>query len=138
MKNFKIKFFLIKKTHFICLIEIVELMELKFGLYFVLCRCPTSSDKEIQNCLFVRKTLFFLKQTVELIHLKFYTTQWEITRLSERNGTDSDYFFDIFKLFFMNEFYSHKPNTYSYREVNSYIQHIKFCTCVGKSYNYTN
>jgi hypothetical protein len=96
MKNFKIKFFLFKKTHFICLIEIVELMELKFGLYFALCRCPTSSDKEIQNCLSVRKTLFFLKQIVELIKLKFYTTQWEITRLSERNGTDSDYFFDFF------------------------------------------
>jgi hypothetical protein len=28
----------------------------------------------------------------------------------------------------MNEFYSHKPNTYSYREVNNNIQHIKFCT----------
>ena len=26
----------------------------------------------------------------------------------------------------MNEFYSHKPNTYSYREVNNNIQHIKF------------
>ena len=38
----------------------------------------------------------------------------------------------------MNEFYSHQPNTYSYREVNSYIQHIEFCTCVEKSYNYTN
>ena len=25
----------------------------------------------------------------------------------------------------MNEFYSHKPNTYN-------IQHIKFCTCVEK------
>ena len=24
----------------------------------------------------------------------------------------------------MNEFYSHKPNTYSYREVNNNIQHI--------------
>ena len=33
-------------------------------------------------------------------------------------------------------FYSHQPNTYSYREVNSYIQHIKFCSCV-KNYNYT-
>ena len=32
----------------------------------------------------------------------------------------------------MNEFYSHKPNTYSYREVNNNIQHIKFCTCVEK------
>jgi predicted SprT family Zn-dependent metalloprotease len=29
-----------------------------------------------------------------------------------------------------NEFYSYKPNTYSYREVNNNIQHIKFCTCV--------
>jgi len=29
----------------------------------------------------------------------------------------------------MNEFYSHKPNTYSYREVTNNIQHIKFCTC---------
>ena len=33
----------------------------------------------------------------------------------------------------MNEYYSHKPNTYSYREVNNNIQHIKFCTCVDKS-----
>jgi len=109
-------------------------MELKFGLYFVLCRCPTSSDKEIRNCLSVRKTFFFffLKHIVELMQLKFYTTQWEITRLSERNGTDSDYFFDIFKLFFMNEFYSHKPNTYSYRKVNNNIQHTQFCTCVEK------
>ena len=32
----------------------------------------------------------------------------------------------------MNEFYSHKPNTYSYSEVNNNIQHIKFCTCVEK------
>ena len=32
----------------------------------------------------------------------------------------------------MNEFYSHKLNTYSYREVNNKIQHIRFCTCVGK------
>jgi hypothetical protein len=32
----------------------------------------------------------------------------------------------------MNELYSHKPNTYSYREVNNNIQHIKFCTCVEK------
>ena len=32
----------------------------------------------------------------------------------------------------MNEYYSHKPNTYSYREVNNNIQHIKFCTCVDK------
>ena len=32
----------------------------------------------------------------------------------------------------MNEFYSHKPNTYCYREVNNNIQHIKFCTCVEK------
>jgi hypothetical protein len=32
----------------------------------------------------------------------------------------------------MNELYSHKPNTYSYREVNSNIKHIKLCTCVGK------
>jgi len=30
------------------------------------------------------------------------------------------------------EFYSHKPNTYSYREVNSYIHHIKLYTCVEK------
>ena len=30
----------------------------------------------------------------------------------------------------MNEFYSNKPNTYSYREVNNNIQHIKFCTSV--------
>jgi hypothetical protein len=30
----------------------------------------------------------------------------------------------------MNEFYSHKSNTYSYREVNNNIKHIKFCTCV--------
>ena len=29
----------------------------------------------------------------------------------------------------MNEFYSQKPNTYSYREVTNNIQHIKFCTC---------
>ena len=26
----------------------------------------------------------------------------------------------------------HKPNTYSYREVNNNIQHIKFCSCVEK------
>jgi hypothetical protein len=32
----------------------------------------------------------------------------------------------------MNEFYSHKPNAYSYREVNNNIQHIKLCTCVDK------
>jgi len=32
----------------------------------------------------------------------------------------------------MNEFYSHKPNTYTYREVNNKIQDIKFCTCVEK------
>ena len=31
-----------------------------------------------------------------------------------------------------NEFYSHKPNIYSYREVNNNIQHIKICTCVEK------
>jgi len=30
----------------------------------------------------------------------------------------------------MDEFYSHKPNTYSYREVNNIIQHIKLRTCV--------
>ena len=30
----------------------------------------------------------------------------------------------------MDTFYFHKPNTYSYRGVNSYIQCIKFCTCV--------
>jgi hypothetical protein len=38
----------------------------------------------------------------------------------------------------MNEFYSHKPNTYTYREVNSYIQHIKFFVNVWKNDNYTN
>jgi hypothetical protein len=38
----------------------------------------------------------------------------------------------ILKNEWMNEFYSHKPNTYSYREVNNNIQHIKFCTCVEK------
>ena len=32
----------------------------------------------------------------------------------------------------MNEFYSHKPNTYSYSELNNNIQHIKFCTCGEK------
>ena len=32
----------------------------------------------------------------------------------------------------MIEFYSHKPNIYSYREVNNNIKHIKFCTCVEK------
>jgi len=30
----------------------------------------------------------------------------------------------------VDTFYFHKPNTYSYRGVNSYIQCIKFCTCV--------
>ena len=32
----------------------------------------------------------------------------------------------------MNDVFSHKPNTYSYREVNNNMQHIKFCTCVEK------
>jgi hypothetical protein len=32
----------------------------------------------------------------------------------------------------MNEFYYHKPNAYSYRELNNNIPHIKFCTCVEK------
>ena len=32
----------------------------------------------------------------------------------------------------MNEFYSHKPNIYSYKEINNNIQHINFCTCVEK------
>ena len=30
----------------------------------------------------------------------------------------------------MNECYPHKSNTYSYREVSTYIQHIKYCTRV--------
>jgi hypothetical protein len=34
-------------------------------------------------------------------------------------------------LFCMNEFYSHKPTTYSYREVNNNVG-IEFCTCVEK------
>ena len=38
----------------------------------------------------------------------------------------------------MNEFYSHKPNTYCYREVNNNIQHIKFFYICGKNYNYIN
>jgi hypothetical protein len=39
----------------------------------------------------------------------------------------------------MNEFYSHKPNTYigSYREVNNNIRHISFIH-VWKNYNYIN
>jgi hypothetical protein len=40
--------------------------------------------------------------------------------------------------FLINEFYSHKPNTYSYREVNNNIKHIKFFTYVEKIYNYIN
>jgi len=32
----------------------------------------------------------------------------------------------------MYELYSHQPNTYSYKEVNSYIHHTEFCTCVEK------
>jgi len=32
----------------------------------------------------------------------------------------------------MNEFYSHKPNAYSYRELDTNMQHIKLCTCVEK------
>jgi len=32
----------------------------------------------------------------------------------------------------MNECYPHRPNTYSYREVNTYIEHIRYCTRVEK------
>jgi len=35
----------------------------------------------------------------------------------------------------MNEFYSHEPNTYSYREVNNNIQHILSFVHVWKNYN---
>ena len=38
----------------------------------------------------------------------------------------------------MNEFYSYKPNTYSYREVNNNMQHILSFVHVWKNYNYTN
>ena len=36
----------------------------------------------------------------------------------------------ITTFFLVDEFYSHKPNTYSYIGVNSYTQSIKLCTCI--------
>jgi hypothetical protein len=45
---------------------------------------------------------------------------------------------NLYSYLWMNELYSYKPNTYSYREVNNNIQHILSFVHVWNNYNYTN